>query len=365
VVDLESLQKRNHMLFNRAEYGVACTGHYGLNEKAYTHFTSPIRRYADLVVHQQLRAHLKGEPLPHTEEGVAAIAVHLNTLNQELRDRTKQSHVAWAESRARENVDARRLDGLSAKDFERVVKMELRSGDSPSDSLVEAWTHRLDQNTIPTLCMTEVLMHLNGADGWDMLREATVEALEEHPADAVTVLHQAQALGWRAASYEGSMSGPAHVPMFTARVQLSMDVLEKVFEAKVTCTAGGSAKLAKQRAVVELLRNIVLLRDGEQKVLMIGGTLASTPIPVKDVKAPINTPINTAKHPISALIEIGQTKMIQAPVYSFEMAGPPHAPIMTCTGKFNGMEVQAVAANKKDAKATAARALLEKYLARR
>lgn len=34
--------------------------HYALNEQVYTHFTSPIRRYADILVHRQLDNALKG-----------------------------------------------------------------------------------------------------------------------------------------------------------------------------------------------------------------------------------------------------------------------------------------------------------------
>lgn len=39
----------------RAEYSTDAVGHYGLAKTNYTHFTSPIRRYADLIVHRVLR----------------------------------------------------------------------------------------------------------------------------------------------------------------------------------------------------------------------------------------------------------------------------------------------------------------------
>lgn len=39
----------------RAKYDNRCIGHFGLGEEEYLHFTSPIRRYPDLIVHRMLR----------------------------------------------------------------------------------------------------------------------------------------------------------------------------------------------------------------------------------------------------------------------------------------------------------------------
>ncbi len=62
----------------QARYAPGNEGHYGLASHCYSHFTSPIRRYADLVLHRVLKATLAHERLPYTTNRLAEIGDHLS-----------------------------------------------------------------------------------------------------------------------------------------------------------------------------------------------------------------------------------------------------------------------------------------------
>jgi len=55
----------------KACYRAQSDGHYGLNKKHYTHFTSPIRRYSDLIVHRIFdRVHARNNPSSGSKEKI-------------------------------------------------------------------------------------------------------------------------------------------------------------------------------------------------------------------------------------------------------------------------------------------------------
>ncbi len=65
----------------RAKYSPDNIGHFGLASTHYTHFTSPIRRYADLQLHRLVKMALKGEftpeSIPAWEEKLEIICKHV------------------------------------------------------------------------------------------------------------------------------------------------------------------------------------------------------------------------------------------------------------------------------------------------
>ena len=60
-------------------YGKPCQ-HAGLRVRNYSHFTSPIRRYADLVPHRVLKALIREDDFPYTQQDIRCIAGHVNNV---------------------------------------------------------------------------------------------------------------------------------------------------------------------------------------------------------------------------------------------------------------------------------------------
>ena len=95
----------------RAAYSPDPLGHYGLHKANYLHFTSPIRRYADLVAHRVLA----GERGPSRKE--------LTELSKHISDTERTSAQAEQESRLVKKIEffQRQLDSQKPQTFRAIV----------------------------------------------------------------------------------------------------------------------------------------------------------------------------------------------------------------------------------------------------
>jgi ribonuclease R len=90
--DAQLLQTVMLRSLRQAVYSPDNVGHFGLAYEAYTHFTSPIRRYPDLLVHRAIKAALGSEK--QVNEDWDAIGLHCSQTERRADDATRDV-VAW------------------------------------------------------------------------------------------------------------------------------------------------------------------------------------------------------------------------------------------------------------------------------
>jgi ribonuclease R len=81
----------------RAEYCPDNIGHFGLAHEFYAHFTSPIRRYPDLLVHRAIRhilAGKKAQSFGYSMDGMQTLGEHCSTTERRADDATRDA-IDW------------------------------------------------------------------------------------------------------------------------------------------------------------------------------------------------------------------------------------------------------------------------------
>ena len=79
----------------RSEMSITPLRHAGLGLETYTQVTSPIRRYTDLLSHFQLKAHLRGDPLPFATEHLQETMLSVTTAAYEATMVERQTNRYW------------------------------------------------------------------------------------------------------------------------------------------------------------------------------------------------------------------------------------------------------------------------------
>jgi exoribonuclease-2 len=89
----------------RSEMSITPARHAGLGLDTYTQVTSPIRRYTDLLAHFQIKAHLRGDPLPFSAEQLQEVMLSVTTAAYEATLVERQTNRYWGLEYLRRHAD--------------------------------------------------------------------------------------------------------------------------------------------------------------------------------------------------------------------------------------------------------------------
>ncbi|UBV20404.1 RNB domain-containing ribonuclease [Mycolicibacterium fortuitum] len=372
----EQLRSRVNRTFGRARYDTAPRGHHGLRVGAYTHVTSPLRRYADLVTHRIVWDHLTGAPNPYTRTELDEIAAEINS-SADAKKRHTESHF-----KQQHRIEGAKhiLDGqystLDSKQWRRMF--DLMTKVAPSAGIEAELNRRLAADQLAPNDLTRLAI---AGPAWIDIRTRLFRAARRaHPEFGPSIISgRAQILGDSQPEIEvlEAPNRPTHQPLFAVRARSG--------EAIGTWQFGDTKKSAQAQAMWELL-----------DVLCCGGHCADNPPAwpdtptIADPPAAMDAPgtpaasaqtsraagalpaetvrrlaalsetrrANAFSNPVGWLNSLAAAERLGEVTYSYDIDGPSHAPLFTCTATLAGIECYETSTAKTQSRVAAATGLI-------
>ena len=225
---------------NKAEYSPTLVGHFALNVTAYCHFTSPIRRLADLLNHRIVKAILHEQPHPYRKLELEQLCSYIATVSQQEEESTKAFFKQRDERRYQAQLEGTEtvatLAALPTKEFDRLVKHAVKQ--SNLEPIQAAAMLRLEQAQLSIQSLYLLLIHSHD----DNLRQCILAALQQNPEEATSLLVMAiaQESTWDQLDYVATGSSSERSP-FAYWVEISV-------AGEVMTTQSPACSLRKQTA---------------------------------------------------------------------------------------------------------------------
>ncbi|WP_051704443.1 RNB domain-containing ribonuclease [Glycomyces sp. NRRL B-16210] len=315
----EMLRSRMRMVARAATYGPTVHGHHGLQLPVYTHATSPIRRYPDLITQRILLAAAIGRPSPYPIEDLREVAEHVNEhVERERRAKAEYFKQKAAEETARQ-IETADFARLPYKQFARVLQFAVDNGEVPA-GLVEDTARRFDERELQLREFASV--YLYGRGGFEPLRERMNRLLAAEPQQAQSIVnvYLQDRLGgpisnetdilWTVEA-ESGFEGP----LFSAQVAIRYQD-EQVDSPK---RLQRSKKDARNQAALGLVAGLADLPDLSGDVSL--KTRAAEPRKLM---------VAVAVNPAEAVQIYAARGVIEGLTWDFQVEGPSHERTFTC-----------------------------------
>lgn len=283
-------------LMARARIGVSAGGHYGLNLPAYAWFTSPLRRYADLVNQRMIEAHLDGTTAPYDVQTLAPIAEAINERQDEQLDKRSAGYRARIERQADQMIAGGAI--ATELDFRRVVRAASSDPSKVNDVVVEESLRRIRTEELSAKELARLLL-------LDPRTSAAVVAyLSQNPHAAPNVLNYGiDTMGWGQPSFDERRAGSANSTVFVSQGRIEVDGVEHASPPVVRPTRKG----AQHSATAHLLASI-----------------AGQDMPAENEAVDAGAARVPDKNPRNRLQEHCARNKLPLPTYRVDEYGPPN-----------------------------------------
>jgi ribonuclease R len=341
-VDEASAREQFALLLGRARYGARATGHYALAEACYTHGTSPLRRYADLINLRQVSAWLDGRSPSYGPGQLEEIAQELNASLESRKEARSAHYKAAVDRKVAGALERAAVGRLEDSDVARALKVALDGG-ALSPLLRDELLVRLDGDRASDRLVDVLLAYLCHRGSEEALARGLVRWAGRVRSRAVNMLMHAE---------QGGIVKSIAIASEGAATSFTGTVRVVTGDGATLTRAGHGArkKDAEQMACLEALTALLLGSAANE---------GAEPCGAGDAQA---APGFTG-NPKGALLELCQARRWPPPAFEASGVGPPHAMRFKCRvelkagGRVESAEADG-AASKREAEALASAALL-------
>ncbi len=132
----------------QASYSAFNVGHFGLGFEFYSHFTSPIRRYSDLILHRLIKAQLRGDTkeLEYLLRNIEPLSARVSELERETTkcewDFRDRKFARWAKEQIGKSFKAEIVE-IETESSDKAAKAKLLEGARGAIVTLKAYSSKL------------------------------------------------------------------------------------------------------------------------------------------------------------------------------------------------------------------------------
>jgi ribonuclease R len=330
----------------KAKYEATANGHYGLNMPVYTHGTSPLRRYPDLVNLRQLKAFLQDTHFAYKQEDLEAIAMGINETLEGRKDASRDHFKSVVSKQAEQLLTKGQLHKMDDTLLAMAIKNARDTSGVIGELLADELSLRLRNAIVADTVIDRLFLEVGQAMIPKPLSYDMSTWLYRHPMKAMHLIVHATAIGVLS---DHTIESYPTAQGFAGQAS----VKSKAGELFSGAGANVKKKLAEQQAT----SNAILKALG---------------LPVVDVvvEKPVQKPTASKMvdgNPKGTLFELCTKRKLKNPTFTFTTQGPSHKPVFRCEGKMivNGQALYTDSGwcdTKRGAEALASKTLLEQLL---